>query len=292
MLNKLFTKPIELAIGEQTLKFSSLAEYEFGLSGRTSVPAKKIISMVKFSLEELKKEAKAIKKIERQFIDVLSESIEKPANINRLLREMDPHIFSQDHGWRTIIAALYEDNEELNEFKRVALIKYMQYLSSRQDIIKYLYVEKKKYMDLSTLESTNSGEKFKDTLILENVLLDPASDKQDDGMERMPKGENIAIRMQAGKEVNLRLSQHKCKLVGEESVIKFIDKTGRSYPLKTGKNAIGRNSDNDVVIDPSLRDVSRIHIMIETDDANTLYLTDISAHGTYLPAEYIENRTF
>ncbi len=55
MLNKLFAKPIEMTVGEQTLKFSSLADYEFALSGRTCVPSKKITSMVKFSVDELKK---------------------------------------------------------------------------------------------------------------------------------------------------------------------------------------------------------------------------------------------
>ena len=53
-----------MTIGEQSLKFSSLADFEFALSGRTCVPSKKITSMVKFSTDELKKEAKTIKEIE------------------------------------------------------------------------------------------------------------------------------------------------------------------------------------------------------------------------------------
>ena len=288
MLNRFFTKPIELVIGEQTLKFSSLADYEFSLSGRTSVPSKKITDLVRFSLDELKKEAKAIKQIERQFINILSKSIEEPASINRALREMDPHIFSQDHGWRAIIASLYDDVEELNAFRRVALIKYMQYLSSRQDIIKYLYSEKKKYMNHSALEAMDGEDKLKDTLILEDVVFEPASDD----IEKMPKGENITIQMKAGKEIDIYLSKHKCKLVGEESSTKFIDETGRSYQLKPGENVIGRGRNSDVVMEPTLRDVSRIHIVIKTDDTSTLYITDMSSHGTYLPAKYIESQTF
>ena len=45
-------------------------------------------------------------------------------------------------------------------------------------------------------------------------------------------------------------------------------------------------------MDPKLRDVSRMHLVIDMDDTNTLYLTDLSAHGTYLPAKYLASQTF
>lgn len=70
MLNNLFAKPIEITVGEQELKFNSLSDFEFALAGRTSVPSKKITGMVKFSLDELKKEAKTIKEIEKQFVSI------------------------------------------------------------------------------------------------------------------------------------------------------------------------------------------------------------------------------
>lgn len=294
MLNKLFAKPIEIAIGEQNLKFNSLADYEFSLAGRTSVPSKKITGMVKFSLDELRKEAKTIKDIEKRFVAVLSKSIENPDSIDRALREMDPQIFSQDHGWRMIIGALHDGDEELNEFRRVALVKYMQYLSSRQEIIKYLYSEKKKHVKSSSSSNgADAGGEFKDTLILENTVFEPLSSGNETlEMEKMPKGENVTIRMNAGKEIDILLSKHQCKLIGEESSSKFIDETGRSFQLKPGKNTIGRDSKSDIMLDPGLRDISRIHLVIEIDDTNTLYMTDLSAHGTYLPAKYLESHTF
>ncbi len=294
MLNNFFAKPIEITIGEQELKFSSLADFEFSLSGRTSVPSKKITNMVKFSLDELKKEAKTIKEIEKLFVSMLSESIENPDSINRALREMDAQIFSQDHGWRAIIAALHGGDDELNEFRRVALVKYMQYLSSRQEIIKYLYSEKKQLTGLiDTSNNTEKSTRFSDTFMLENTVFEPLSgDKDGEEMDKMPKGENVTIRMKADKEINVLLSKHPCKIIGGESGSKFIDESGRSYDLKIGKNVIGRDSKTDIMLDPSLRDVSRVHLVIETDDTNTLYLTDLSAHGTYIPVKYLESHTF
>jgi FHA domain len=294
MLNKFFAKPIEITVGEQDLKFSSLADFEFSLAGRTSVPSKKITSMVKFSLDELKKEAKTIKEIEKQFVSMLSKSIENPESINRALREMDAQIFSQDHGWRAIIGALHSGDEELNEFRRVALVKYMQYLSSRQEIIKYLYSEKKKHVkSAGSSNGAEAGNEFKDTLILENTVFEPLSDnKTSSAMDKMPKGENVTIRMKTGREIDVLLSKHQCKIIGGESGSKFIDEAGRSYDLKIGKNVIGRDSKSDIMLDPSLRDISRMHLVVELDDTNTLYLTDLSAHGTYIPVKYLESHTF
>ncbi len=291
MLNKFFAKPIELSIGDQDLKFCSLSDFEFSLAGRTSVPSKKITGMVKFSLDELKKEARTIKEIEKQFVGILSKSIENPDSINRALRELDAQVFSQDHNWRLIIGALHDGNDELNEFRRVALVKYMQYLSSRQEIIKYLYSEKKKA--LNDANDSDAGGEYKDTIILENTVFEPISGENNSGeMEKMPKGENVTIRMKPGKKIEILLSKNRCKLVAGEKNCKFIDDAGRSYDLKIGKNVIGRDSKSDIMMDPNLRDISRMHLVIEADDTNTLYLTDLSAHGTYLPAKYLQSHTF
>jgi hypothetical protein len=37
----------------------------------------------------------------------------------------------------------------------------------------------------------------------------------------------------------------------------------------------------------NLRDISRMHMVIEGADTNMLYLTDLSSHGTYIPAKYL-----
>lgn len=76
MLNKFFAKPIEMQIGGQTLKFCSVADFDFCMPGRTAIPSKKITDMVKFSPDQLKKEARTIKDIEKRFVSILSRSIE------------------------------------------------------------------------------------------------------------------------------------------------------------------------------------------------------------------------
>ena len=129
--------------------------------------------------------------------------------------------------------------------------------------------------------------------MLENTVFEPLpEDKHEYEIEKMPKGENVTIRMKADKEIDVLLCKHKCKIIGGETGSKFIDESGRSYDLKIGKNTIGRDSKSDIMMDPELREISRLHLVIETDDTNTLYMTDLSAHGTYIPAIYLESHTF
>lgn len=291
MLNKFFTKPIELKIGEQVYKFSSVADFEFSLAGRTAVPSKKITDMVKFSTDQLKKEAKTIKDIEKRFVGILSKSIEDTNSINRAIRELDPVIFSQDHGWRDIISALNSGNDELNPFRRIALVKYMQYLSARQEIIKYLYSEKKRI--LNEPQDAAEGAQFKDTIILDNTIFEPSSANvvSSDSFERMPKGESVTVTMGANETVDLLLSRHACKIVNGGGRIQFIDNAGRSYDLKKGRNVVGRDSISTIMMDPVLRDISRIHVIIEKFDDKTVQITDMSSHGSYIQKRYLESHT-
>jgi hypothetical protein len=292
MLNKFFTKPLELRIGELVLKFNSVVEFEFTMAGRTAVPSKKIIEMVKFSPEQLKKEAKTIKEIEKRFVAILSRSIEDPTSINRALRELDPLIFSSDHSWRDIINALNAGDDEFNPFRRIALVKYMQYLASRQEIIKYLYSEKKKYLEESGKEPEPAeSAAFRDTLLLENTVFEPvAGDGKSKEFERMPKGEMVTVTLAPGAEMELRLSKHQCRIVAGDKLV-FVDPAGRRYELERGRSIIGRDSVSTVLIDPSLRDISRVHLVIQNVDDRSLQMTDMSSHGTFIPVRFLEHHS-
>lgn len=290
MLNKFFSKPLELEIGEHTYKFCSTADFEFALTGRTSIPARKISEMVRFTTEQLKKEARTIKEVEKRFVSILSRSIEEPDSINRALREMDPLIFSQDHGWRDIISSLNNGNEDFNPFRRIALVKYMQYLASRQEIIKYLYSEKKKNSKENS-EDPVEGAQFKDTLILENTVFEPTQEQfKDKAYERMPKGEPVTVTMRPGENIDLFLSKHPCRIHSGD-VLTFVDQKEREHKLGKGRNVVGRDTASTIIMEPNLRDISRLHLVIEKFDDQTIQITDLSSHGTFIPGEYLEHHT-
>jgi len=285
MLN-LFSKsrPVQLEIGGKTLTFHTVADFEFSMNGRTSVPSKKITDLVKQPQQKLRKEASTIKEVEKRFVAILSRSIENPESINQALRELDINIFSQDHNWRNIIAAINKGGDELNPYRKVALVKYMQYLASRQDIIKYLYSERQTQVN-STAPSVETSEEQTDrlsgTFILEGPVIESLKDSKSDDYERLPKGEAVTIDMDDGKEVSIKLSKHKCTLSSKNGLM-FIDQSGKKFPLNKGTSAIGRDVKSTIKIDSALRDVSRLHLLVENSGDNILKLTDMSSHGTFM----------
>ena len=186
MLDKLFNKALTLTINQQEITFSTLAEFEFALGGRTNVPATKISDLMVLSPEDLKREAKSIKRIEKRFVDILSGSMERPGEIGKLVREVDIQVFSNDFEWRGIFKALNQGDEEFDELRRVAVVKYMQYLRSRQDVIKQTYKVKSKEVerngthtsDPSTSDKSARMEETKDALketsIFETIAVEAA----------------------------------------------------------------------------------------------------------------------
>jgi len=288
MLNKIFSSrllpALELQVAEQTLHFVSIADFEFALGGRTAIPSGKINRLVQCSMQELRAEARTIKEVEKRFVDILSRSIEDPKSINRSLRELDPLIFSQDHNWREIISGLNELGDEFDAYRRVALVKYMQYLAARQDIIKYLYSEKKRHTT-SNGDRESEGE-LKDTVILDGTLVATTGEDNDD-YERLPKGESKIIHLPPGQEMDVLLSKHKCKLVNSGGLA-FQDDKGKKHKLTEQRNIIGRDALSTVVIDPTWRDVSRKHLVIEVQGENQVLFTDMSSHGTFINSEFLE----
>ncbi len=302
VLNKLFAKALTLEIAGQEISFSTLAEVEFALSGRTDVPAKKIAEMVGLTLQELKKEAKAIKNIEQQFVEVLSRAIEEPGSITKYLRNLDVHVFSQDHHWRDIMRSLNEKDGNYDELRRIALVKYMQYLRSRQDILKQTYKIKKRERQLLEEQSGEilSAEKqatpgegddggaagLKDTVIFDSVIIEQQADKTSE-FSRLPKGEAVNFSLGSGQRLNIRFSKHAFQFANEGGAYAIIDDHEREYPLQDGKNIVGRDSVCNVVVDNIYRDVSRIHLIIEPQENGQVRFTDLSSHGTFLPHRFV-----
>lgn len=298
MLDRLFSRALSLVINGEEISFHTLAEFEFALGGRTNVPASKLADLIMLSPGDLKREAKSIKSVEKRFVDILSRSIEQPGEIGRLVREVDIQVFSNDYDWRSIFKALNQEDEAYDALRRVAVVKYMQYLRSRQDVIKQTYKVKRTETGkqaqareaLSPLEE--SKDQFKETSIFDSVsLAAPIEPLPNAALTRLPKGEAVSIKPRADTEFDLRLSKHPF-VFRNRAVRELVDEFGNVHRIETGKNIIGRDSVCNIVVDSAVRDVSRMHLIIEPLDGGTLRFTDLSSHGTYLPTvlvPYSEN---
>ena len=142
MFKNLFTKPLQLKIGDQVLQFNSDSDFAFIMEGRTAVSSEKLTQLFKLSIEELEKQTKMITKTKESLFSIISDAAGDPDSIERSIRELDSMVFSQDHSWRDIIKALNEGDEELNSLRMTVLSKYIKYLSSLESTIDNIYQEK------------------------------------------------------------------------------------------------------------------------------------------------------
>ena len=86
--------------------------------------------------------------------------------------------------------------------------------------------------------------------------------------------------------MELVLSRHRFRLMGGKT-FRLQDGSGSAYELHPGKNFVGRQAGNDVVVEAEYRAVSRRHLIVEPIGENTALLTDLSSHGTFVPPQCV-----
>ncbi|MFQ5659327.1 MAG: FHA domain-containing protein [Gammaproteobacteria bacterium] len=289
MLDKFFTKPLELEIDGTILKFNSEADFEFSMAGRTAIPSTKISDLLKLSMEQLKDEEEAVANSKDSFFSILSQTIEDPETIDRAMRELDTLIFSQDHNWRDIIKVLNENDEKFNPLRTIALSKYLKYLTALQETIGYIRVEKETSLESTSAEGKSQNPEFGATWSPVHLPTGSVtSEQKEDEFERLPKGEAVKIMVIPGTKLDMKLSEYKCQLVASGDKIVFIDQSGKKTVLRKGRNIIGRGADSIVKIDAALREVSRTHALIYNEDHQIIQLTDLSSGGTFISGKELK----
>ena len=292
MANKAPGDKLELEIDGEVYVFANPREFEFALAGRTSVPTSKFAALSRLTDDDLLREAEAIRAVEQRFEDALSGAIEDITTVGPVLRSMEPSIFSHDNGWRSIISALNDAGDVSETYKKIALVKYTQYLASRQEVVKTLFGNRYKHEEKRARAENGSGvyrptARLRETMLIElNAIAD--AEHHDGTFSRLPKGETVEVALEEHHALDLLLARHQCRILLEDKLL-FIDESGHDSELHAGRNVVGRDATSDIVMNAKLRDVSRKHLIVESDGARQIKLTDISSHGTSLPPRYLDH---
>ncbi len=280
--------PLVLELDGERYCFATSREFEFALDGRTSLPPGKLQHLLGQPDDALRGEAEGIRAVEKTIGDAISGAIEDITSIGSFMQRLDPSLVSKDYNWRAIVAAVVALDAGFERYKKVALVKYLQYLDARQQLVRSVFAARHpargaEVDDAGLLETRV----VKDTLIfdLTNLAEDP-----DGGTDyvRLPKGETVEIGLEHDRVVDIMLARHHCALVLRDEPV-FIDNRGHEGRLHPGSNVIGRGRDAEVVIEAGLRDVSRRHLVIERDGPDVVRLTDVSSHGTSVHPEYLDS---
>ena len=289
MFARLFRRPLELNVEDKSLHFDTIVDFDFALASRTEVPTAKITELVHLSTEELTREATSVRRVEHEFLDILSRSLKQPGSISRLLRGLDLKLFSQDHSWRDLMGALISQPKRFDDHKQLALVKYTQYLASRQDVLKEIYAHKQREGGAGgNIEAEAPEQSFRETLIFQ-IPEQPLEELNPSRLTRLGRGENIRLPLTEQQTIQVVLSRHPFTLANHRGVV-FIDEHRHEFKLREGRNVIGRHPESDVTIDSAYRDISRAHLMILLHTDASVTLTDLSSHGTFIPAEVFNTR--
>lgn len=287
MFKKVFSGALALELGEATLEFGSPREFEFALAGRTGLSSRKLAAVLDMSDEALLREAEGIRQTEQRFVDVLSESMDGRNDIGAFLLDLDLAAVSQDNDWRAIVFALNHHDAAHEEYKKVALVKYLQYLTSRQEVLNAVYAQRQQVRKEGEAEHAAEGQgkqKMRDTLLFD---LPGHGGSSEEEFTRLPKGESVEVPLRPKQSVALLLARHRFDVVNDGG-FHLLDESGEEAALHPGKNLVGRDASSDVVIDGDYRDVSRKHLIIEIEGETVLRLTDISSLGSFVPPEFLE----
>ena len=103
---------------------------------------------------------------------------------------------------------------------------------------------------------------------------------------RLPKGEAVIVHPLPNGEFEFKLSKHLFTFRNRKPHT-IVDDQGREHPLGTGKTIVGRDAVCNVIVGTGARDVSRMHLIIEPLDERAIRFTDLSSHGTFLPASLV-----
>ena len=278
---------LDLLLNDIEVKFNSPADFEFALGGRTSLPSDKISRLVGMSDDDLLREAEGIRKLEKRFSEILSSAMQSTTKLGPILKALDMSLVTQDNDWRAIIETLNGADDKFEEHKRLALVKYMQYLQARQDVIRTLYGHRKENAKEAAGALETRGQKMRETLIFDQseeagVGVGVGVGDGGEGMRRLPKGEAVEFKVSSDQPLLVKIVRHECT-ISDDGGLTFTDEVNNSTPLIKGRYAVGRDAECEILLDSGYRDISRQHVIIDVDGDMRVWLTDVSSLGTFVP---------
>lgn len=266
-------------------KLDSFDAFGRELASRTTPSQEVLARLGRLDKSALAAEAVRTQRAELQLRRILAELIDEPGRVGALLRGIDPAVFSGDYQWRDVLVELQRRPDEYDEQKKLALIKFRQYLLHRRDALDRFWRKAQgAARPRVKASSPNLGSSASLSMTLEACggVSDGALTKH----VRLPRGKAVALVLKRTDRLELRLSAHPFRVVHQQALM-LMGEHGQSFRLREGRNMVGRALYNDVVIDAEFGDISRRHVLIEVENGMVVSVTDNSSEGTFVPRDQI-----
>ena len=265
-----------------------LKSFEGILRIRTERSADDMVEFMSVDEKEIRDATASVTQTLKRFAKAIVDSMEDPSSVNNFLRELDLKLIAKDHDWREIFAGIAEKGDGYEPHKRVLIVKYLQYLSTRKRLLAHVLAcrsalddtgEHARYTpDSATGRGVREPEDLLDTASLSFAVPEE--------FERLQTGETVQLDLPQSGTVDLMLAKHTFRLSASDG-LKLVSPDGTEQTLQAGRTMVGRHPECDVVTDRNFRDVSRVHVILEWNQEPRVRVTDLSTLGTFIPTRAI-----
>lgn len=268
---------------------NKIRHFESRLAARTRVPAEKLSEYMGWKPEKVQSEARYVTGILKRFAAVVVKSVDDPQSVNSFLAELDLKIISRDHDWRAIFSTLRGQNPaKSSHYGRAAMIKYLQYLSFRKQLLEYIYTRRAGLEETDELAADLTHiPAYEGSFGEDRVQVNALRSINSVHLERIPLGETVECLLERDEMLSIALARHPFELVAAHQPY-LMDSNGVTYFLQKGRNVVGRHPESDIKIDANFSTVSRAHMVLEWDGSKRFQIMDLSTRGTLLPQCVLE----
>lgn len=271
-----YKKTFDLTIAGHKFSVSSSQDLDVALAGRTNPSPYEVIRLMKCSQKVLVKLAEKNKEVRGRVYEIIARCSENDKLLHSRFRSLNFDSFYLDNNWQSFLKSLMEDDGLPGQVIRIALLNYIQYLTNYNTIIEFMAPRKANGSDnmAGTQEISSDG-----TLkINTNGFFGNHT--------RLRKNFPVKVNFPKNRKFSILLSFNKCRLITRAPWV-FIGPDKKEHTIDIGKYSIGRNPDNDIVLNSSLQDISRTHLIIDRIGEDVARIMDVSTLGTYLPDDVL-----
>jgi len=276
-----FSEPIKLSLDGMPEEINSSEQFDTALSPKTLIDTQLFSRFMSLPDDKLSAFTVATRQSSDRLQTVLKRAVDEPSEVNALLADFGPMFFTEDHQWRQLFCQLARLSSERNDLKLLALTKYRRYLLARLNSLNGIgcnRLQSEIHLKASSMTEDVTHLKLNRPDVTQELS---SSETFIRDVVRLPKGETVALRAETEASVDIWLSKRKFRIeMWEETSL--IDADGQSTKLKEGRNMVGRALYNDVVVNPSYKEVSRSHMIVDIAGGRPVRLTDLSSGGSYV----------
>jgi hypothetical protein len=272
-------RSLKLRVGDTSESFASPEELGLFLKARLAVPDERMQEFAKLDERALQREARKMLQAHQNVMDVMVGAKETGELLGNLWRRLDISKVPDDHDWPSILFAVGNDAHIIEAYRREALSLYLQYLENRRDALDSFrpHQERRKGGERS-ITAASPKEPARDS--------GPPPSEVLEGFARLPHCHAVEVKFEDKPDITVFLGTNRYHLSKQgEALTLMEDKAGNAYPLKPGRNTIGRSSQCDVHLGNHVSNVSRQHLVVDVSGNRSVNLMDVSSRGTYVRPE-------